>query len=335
MKYSGFRFVFIVVVCGLLGLSVLAQNDSIPVRNENTPVIRARVVPDTIMIGDRITLSLEIEKDIVQIVEFPFFNDEEMDRSFGYINETPVDTVQLGDRKVLLRKNYTLAVFDEGRYSLGNLPVLYIDKNITDTLYTTDSLHVYVDTYLIDLDNPDLDINDIKPPKKTSLLFSEISGYIFVGFAALQILIGLLYILIKTLRKKDDKPQIPLKPAIPAHIVAIQELERLNEQKLWQNNRHKMYYTRLTDIIREYIENRYGINAMEMTSDEIAEALNGIDLNERSFNQLRRLLSTADYVKFAKYIPSVEDNEMSYNDAYYFVEDTKEIPVKKEKNEED
>ncbi|MCD7962015.1 MAG: hypothetical protein LUF90_00290 [Rikenellaceae bacterium] len=325
MKYSGFRFVFIVIVCGLLGLSVFAQNEP--------PEIKASITPDTLMIGDRFTLDIEIEKDVVQLVEFPYFNEEKMDRSLSLIDEGPVDTVKLSERKVLLKKKYTLAVFDEGRYSLGNLPILYIDKNITDTLYTTDSLHIIVDTYVIDLENQE--IYEIKDPKKAPLLFSEISGYLLMGLLAAQIIFALFYILVRTLRTRESKPLAPLKPAIPAHILAIRELERLGEEKLWQNNRHKMYYTRLTDIVREYIENRYGINAMEMTSDEITEALEEFKLNQRTSTQLRRLLSTSDYVKFAKYIPSVEDNEMSFNDAYYFVDDTKEILLKKEKEKDE
>lgn len=309
-------------------LSVAAANGQI-----ETPVVRARVVPDTIMIGDRFRLEVEVEKDMVQIVEFPVYEPQQEGGEIEVMGETPVDTLTLEGRRMLLKKSYEMAVFDEGIYSMGRIPVLYADKNIVDTIYSADSLRLFVDTYIIDTTTQK--IYDIKPTIHTPVKFGEFGGYLFNGLIILQLLVAVIYLLARRLARRKSGYKTPSKPDEPPHLTAIRELEKLSEEKLWQNNRHKLYYTRLTDIIRQYIEHRYDIGGMEMTSDEIMDALKKISLGERSMTQIGRLLSTSDYVKFAKYIPDTEDNEMSFNDAYYFVEDTKIIaPVPEEKEEE-
>lgn len=296
------------------------------------PVVSARVMPDTIMIGDRFTLEIEVDKDVAHMIEFPAFSEEGLGGSIEIAGDSPVDTLERDGRHMKLKKKYTFAAFDEGGYSLGQMPVLYVDKNIVDTLYTTDSLHIWVDTFLI---NPDeQEIHDIKPPMRAPLKFGEFGGYLLHGLLLIQLILALLYILLKYVQRRGIKETQAPKRTEPAHVVAIRELEKLSQEKLWQNNRHKMYYTRLTDIVREYIEDRYGINAPEMTSDEINSALGELKLKEGAMMQIRRLLSTADYVKFAKYIPEAEDNEMSYHDAYYFIEDTKLMP-RTDEDEED
>ena len=106
-------------------------------------------------------------------------------------------------------------------------------------------------------------------------------------------------------------------------MVAIRALEALHNQKLWQNNRHKQYYSGLTDILRTYIAARYGIGAMEMTSDEIIGELRNFDLPAKSALDLQTVLRDADLVKFAKATPDGEQNEADSLKTYYFVEETK------------
>lgn len=124
-------------------------------------------------------------------------------------------------------------------------------------------------------------------------------------------------------------------PAVPPHERAIQDLETLHNQKLWQSGKVKSYYTRLTDIVRTYLEGRYGIRALEQTTDEIMRELRTADLADRSRNELRDLLRTADLVKFAKHQPAAEENEVFYYTAYYFVENTKQAPEAEEAGKTD
>ena len=107
--------------------------------------------------------------------------------------------------------------------------------------------------------------------------------------------------------------------------MAITALEKLHNEKLWQNNRHKQYYSGLSDILRTYIAGRYGVGAMEMTTDEIVDAMKEIDLPQKSAMDLVAVLRDSDLVKFAKAMPDAAENEDAYNKAYYFVEETKPV----------
>jgi hypothetical protein len=94
---------------------------------------------------------------------------------------------------------------------------------------------------------------------------------------------------------------------------------------LWQNGRHKEYYTRLTDILREYLDGRYNVSAMEMTSDEIIKSIASLELDSKQMELICELLQTADFVKFAQQAADAEQNEKFYTGVYYFVENTKQI----------
>ncbi len=113
---------------------------------------------------------------------------------------------------------------------------------------------------------------------------------------------------------------------MPPHVAAIRALEALHHRKLWQNNQHKLYYSGLSDIVRTYIAARFGIGAMEMTSDEILTLLRRGELvPPKSATDLAEVLRDADLVKFAKAVPDGERNEADYLKIYYFVEETKRV----------
>ena len=124
-------------------------------------------------------------------------------------------------------------------------------------------------------------------------------------------------------------------PPLPPHIAAIQALETLHNQKLWQSGRHKQYYSGLTDILRTYLAGRYGFGAMEMTSDEILAAVRRYDLPQKCVMDLQAILRDADLVKFAKARPEGTTNEDNYLNAYYFVEETKPVEIAEEGAEQD
>lgn len=105
----------------------------------------------------------------------------------------------------------------------------------------------------------------------------------------------------------------------------MQQLSELKEAKLCEKGQEKEFYTRLTDILRVYIDTRFGINAMEMTSSQIIEALNSNEISKEPNKYMKQILETADFVKFAKVRPLPEDNTKSFNWATQFVVDTKPI----------
>ena len=250
------------------------------------PTITARVEPDSIGIGDRFDVVIDVDRDLVQVVEFPTFNPPPQS-GLEVVESHPVDTLRRDGRHLSLRKRYTLAAFEEGNLGLGRAQVLYLDKNITDTLYTADTLRLQVGTFQID--STSNTIYDIFRPA----------------------------------------------PPLPPHIAAIQALETLHNQKLWQSGRHKQYYSGLTDILRTYLAGRYGFGAMEMTSDEILAAVRRYDLPQKCVMDLQAILRDADLAKFAKAQSEGTTNEDNYLNAYYFVEETKPAEIAEEGTEQD
>lgn len=288
---------------------------------QEVPKVSAHVEPDSILIGDRFDLVIDVEKDLVQVVEFPEFEDRE--GKIEIVESLPVDTLERDGRQLKLRKRYRLAAFDEGRYNLGTASVLYADKNIIDTLTTRDSLYLEVTTFQID--STSQSIYDLKGQRTLPFRLAEIRTYLLWGAVALLLLAAGLYALVRWLRSRGKRLGDLFKPAppLPPHVAAIRALEALHNQKLWQNNRHKQYYSGLTDILRTYIAARWGIGAMEMTSDEIIAAMRPVELPDKARMDLTAILRDGDLVKFAKATPPAEENEADYLKAYYFVEETK------------
>ena len=238
--------------------------------------------------------------------------------------------------------------------------ILYFDKNrdLPDTLYSPDTLTLSVARYE-DLDTLSFLVADPMSQegfKVDSLLASkqlltegittqkdlpfkliEIRDYIIYGVVGLIVLALIIWlvasILYRYMRRRES--EVRVMPKLPAHIVANKALVELNNRKLWQNGKFKQYYTALTAIIRVYISDRWDVSALELTTDEIIEALKAIDMPLDSRMSLVALLRTADMVKFAKAEPEAEENEENYIRAYYFVENTKLVDEAQNEGKQD
>jgi hypothetical protein len=176
---------------------------------------------------------------------------------------------------------------------------------------------------------------DIKKPFAAPITLKEIAPWL-LGAILIGAIIFLIIYAISRRRKNRPLFQAPPKPKLPPHVIAISELDKLKEEQLWQHEKVKEYYTRLTDILRKYIEERFDVPAMEQTSFEILDAFKNQKgkLDAKSFDQLKKTLEMADLVKFAKYFPLPDDNHQSLVTSYTFVQQTKvedvEMPKKNE-----
>lgn len=295
------------------------------------PEVTSYVEPDTVQIGDLFTYTIEVKRDMAQVSEFPIYNttqQSEKGANVELVEAFEVDTLSREGRRLHLRKRYLMQVFDEGIINMGRGSVLYADKNVLDTLYGGDSVYLTILPIEIDSVAAANGLRDIKPQKDMPFKFGEISGYVTWSVAIIALLALAVFIVIKVLAHYGRNLGDLFKPAppLPPHVVAIRALEALHHRKLWQNEKYKLYYSELTDILRTYIAGRYGIGAMEMTSDEILEAMRTLseqELPRKASMDLTRILREADLVKFAKAEPSAEENEAAYTMAYYFVEETK------------
>ena len=273
----------------------------------DTPVVRARVEPDSVFIGDRFDYVIEIDKDLVQTTHFPTFSAK--DGMVELVEELPVDTLKRDGRRLRIAKRYRLAAFQEGLINMGAAGVVYADKNIVDTLYAADSVYLKVATFQID--STSQSIFDLKPQQNLPFKVAEIKSYLLWGLLALVVLVALLVALDRYLKARGRRLGDLFKPAPPQppHVIAIAALEALHHQKLWQNNKHKLYYSLLTEILRTYIDGRWGVSAMEMTSDEIIAAMRSVELPDKARMDLTAILRDADLVEFAKFAPEAEPNE--------------------------
>ncbi len=311
-------------VAGCLSWKAAAQN--------TPPIVTSQVEPDTVRIGDIFTYTIEVERDMAQVAEFPHYattsEQGEGVADVELVEDLPVDTLKREGRRLHLRKRYRMQVFDEGPIGLGRGAVLYADKNIVDTLYGGDSVYLFVAPIEIDSLAAAQGLKPIKPQRDLPFKLGEIGGYLLWGLLALLLLALLVYLLLRLLARMGKPVGALFKPTppLPPHVVAIRALEALHHRKLWQNGNFKLYYSELTDILRTYLVGRYAIGAMEMTSDEILASLRPLteeELPKKAAMDLTTILREADLVKFAKAEPSAEENETAYTKAYYFVEETK------------
>ena len=315
---------------GGLIFTATAQVEGV-VKGDNAPKVSGSIEPDSIGIGDRFTFTIDVEKDIVQSLFFPDFRGMQNDK-YELIEDVPVDTLSREGRKLKLRKRYVLAAFQEGGHYI--IPqVMYADKNIVDTLSAPDTMLLKVSTFQID--STSHTIFDIKPQKTLRFKMGEITGYILWSIIALIIIVLLLYVAKRILTHygKSFGDLFKPVPPLPPHEQAFKALEQLRAERLWQDGKHKEYYSALTDILRTYIDGHFGVGAMEMTSDEIIEAMRAVELPQKSAMDLTQILRDADLVKFAKAVPEAEENEAAMSAAWDFVEQTRPVE-ESEENEE-
>ncbi|MDR0725464.1 MAG: hypothetical protein LBF59_05585 [Prevotellaceae bacterium] len=281
---------------------------------------------DTILIGDQVTLKVSVVAPGNEVIIFPDFK-EQLSEGIDLIETKDVDTVKLKDsNKKRWERKYLITSFDEGNYQFKGFPVLKITSSGVDTLYSKNEVVLTVKTIELDENFQPYDIKDIKTyPSRWWLLMGIIT------IAALLIVASVIF-LIKKYRKDDKTVKLKINP----YAWATYELEKLKTTNL-ATAQTKEYYSKLTDIVREYIELQTNVSAMEKTSDEILSLLPGTIFNtEELLQNIRDLFSVADLVKFAKYPASIFECETSWDEAYKFVTQSNNIAseLKQSENED-
>lgn len=295
--------------------------------------LRGRTDVDTIVVGQPFDyqLSLTIPKDY--FVEWKQFGDT-LSKSIDVINVEEVKTTAINNSdNVIMTQNLTLTSFDTGYVYVPEIAITY-SKSLQDSIrYTlrTDEKELYVTTVAVDTTEA---FRPIKGVMRQGLTAKEL----FPWIAIVIIIAGVVYLIIylkKHKKTKDVVVEEKKKPTIPAIITARAKLAEMKDNEVWNTPQTKDYYTDLTDIAREYLEGQFEIDAIEMTTDEIMEAVNRLDLNNLTKSKLQNTLTTADLVKFAKANPSAEQNKQSFSDINNFVEDSYIYFQEEEKKKEE
>lgn len=291
--------------------------------------VKSNIDSTNILIGDQIKMTFEIEKpkDIDAI--FPNVPDS-FSKSVELVSQTKIDTFKVSDKdREKLIKSYFITSFDSGVFIIPPFYFKLKNGRVLDSVATS---QMAFKVYGMKIDTTKGPV-DIKIPYSAPLTLKEVTPYI-LGIILIAAIIFFIFYYIKWKKKNVPLFSIPAKPAEPAHIIALRELDRIKEQKLWQQEKLKQYYSEVSDTIRIYIQNRFDINAMEHTS---AETLDIFKIRKnladnKSIDQLQHILSLADLVKFAKYTPLTDDNNLTLMNAYFFVNQTKKEEIKATEN---
>lgn len=282
------------------------------------PLIDIRIDSAAILVGEQTKIHLTVTTDKGKEVLIPIPKDT-LTAGVEVLNISTPDSSLIENNKLVIKQDILITSFDSALYLLP--PFKVIDR--VDTVYS-DRVALKVSTFPVDTDHPE-EFNDIKTIWKAPFVFSDYYPVIFGVLIALLIICIIGYIVQRLKQKKSLIPFRKEEPKLPPHEQAIKELDEIKQQKLWQQGRNKEYYTQLTNVLRNYIVERFGINAMEMTSAEILEMLRNEEEAKPVYANLREMLELSDFVKFAKWHPLPDENERSLQNAYLFVNQT--IPV--------
>ena len=293
--------------------------------------LKSSITPDSILIGDQVKLSLHATYDTTrQYVGMPLLKTEK-GNPLEILETLKLDTVKIDGKMITIDQSFIVTSFDSGRY-VYSTPVL-LQSLLTDTVRVDTLVFPPIELYVntIPIDTATYVMYDIKPIATYPCVIWD---YWWIG----AIILGLVLIAFGIwwfLRWRSSREGLGFfsKPKDPPYIIAITELQKLKNEKLWEQDKTKQYYTRLTDIIRQYIEDTYGLQAMEKTSEEILKDLKNMNFdNDELYNELKEMFIFADLAKFAKYKPEPIENERSYKYAYDFIEGTKPKPEEIENN---
>ena len=270
--------------------------------------VEAKISPIEMMIGEQAQVTISVQADENAKVEFPTFKPR----------QELVPGVEVLDAQ--RSSDYTLTLiltsFDGNLYHLPPFKVKVNGKELKTADLALKVVEVEVDTTKMDQFYGPKDVQDVP------FQWSDLSLSFWLS-VLLLVLIALNYYLY--LRLRDNKPIIThikiVKRLLP-HQKAMKEIEQIKADKMVSSENQKEYYTKLTDTLRRYIEERYGFSAMEMTSSEIIDRL--MQTDQQSLDELRQLFMTADLVKFAKYSTMINENDANLVNAIDFINQTKQ-----------
>ena len=303
------RFLVIAITCVLTSGLLQAQPTTVSATMDST----------ILLVGEQTRLTFTVAQMRDRQVCAPVFSDTIVS-GLEIVERLPLDTQLADDGLLLVSQSYVLTSFDSALYFIDAQP--FVDG--TDTLYSNPlSLKVVS----IPVDTAQHAIADIKPvyaPPFDWPLFWLIV-LITLGVVALAVIGFFVYRYVKRHAAPSAEVAEP-QDLRPAHEIALERLDVIKAEKLWQQNRAKEYHTQLTDVVRDYIARRFGICAVEQTSAEILAGIQPELSGQKTvYADLKTLLTTSDLVKFAKYKPLVSEDEKSLALAYQFVEATKEV----------
>lgn len=272
---------------------VLACFMSFSIGAQQQAELKAAVDTTSIRIGEQLNYTLQIKADSTAQVLFP---EQPIFAPFELLEESPIDTLR-AQSHYLYTKKYALIQFDSGNYFLPQQQVL-----VDGFSKIADLIPIRVNPVVVDTTKQNL--FDIKPLTEVEKNYDALISRILWGLVIGLVCIGIMYTYLFQKRKKELRAQ-----ELPPFERAIEELKALESENLSEQEEFKRYYSRLTDVVRRYLEEEAKIDALESTSEELLAKLElrkdagSLDLDRKTLMSLRAVLQNADLVKFAKSMP--------------------------------
>lgn len=281
-------------------------------------VVSAAIDSTTLFIGDQTDLHLRATCEAGQQVQLPVL-EEQLISGIEIVDKTIIDTTTLNDGRVQYDQYLTLTSFEDSLFYIAPLP--FVSEG--DTIWSESLMLNVVQPF--EMDSTDMAITDIKGIYRAPIWWWGILRWVLLALAIAGVGVGGYYLItyLKGRSRKNEEEIAITEPLRPAEEVALEKLDIIREQKLWQTGQVKEYHTQLTDVVREYIACRFEVSSVEQTSDETLRAMKPLLHDKKElYEQLRKMLSLADLVKFAKWTATPDENELSLRNAYAFVKET-------------
>lgn len=284
-------------------------------------VVSAAIDSTTLFIGDQTDLHLQATCEVGEQVQFPVLGDE-LIPGIEIVDKTIIDTTTLKDGRLQYNQYLTLTSFEDSLFYIAPLTFVSGDQTIQSEALTLNVVQPF------EVDSADMAITDIKGVYEAPIWWWGVFRWLLLALGIVGISTGGYYLItyLQARVSKKDEELDAVELLRPAEEVALEKLDAIREEKIWQSGRVKEYHTQLTDVVREYIARRFEVSSAEQTSDETLRAMRPL-LNDKKelFEQLRRMLTLADLVKFAKWQATPDENELSLRSAYTFVKETTSV----------
>lgn len=297
----------------IISLVLLLQVSAATAQNV---ILNAKLDTFAMRIGEQTRARLELSIDSGYDVVLPELEKEKLVEGIEVLESKEYSQNVDGGRKNYIQE-YLITSFDSTRYEIPPFEVV-VDKD------TFASNRLILDVYSVEIDTAN--INNIAGPAEVvdvQLTWEEVRDAIYLAIILILVAVALVLTTISLIKNKPIIRIVKVKPKLPSHVIAINRIDEIrNNESLSAEGNEKEYYTQLTDVLREYMHDRFGIDAQEMTTSEIIDELLKIK-DKESIKELKEILEVADLVKFAKMKPDERENRLNMTNAIEFVNETK------------
>jgi len=283
--------------------------------------VEGKVNSTDVQVGKPFTLDLSLKVPYGWFVEWNDFAIDTLSEQIDIIKRSEVERTADADSNVIVKQQLTLMTFDTGQIQVPPVALTYA-KSFDDPMRMqafTEPIDLYATTMVVDTLQP---YKPIVEPIAAPIQMKEVYPWILGVLLLALLAFGIWYWSKHRKVKVDENGNVVRGPVIPPYDKAVDDLKRLREEKPWQSGKVKEYFSSLTDIVREYIEGQFGVNAVEMTTDDILEEVKPLHFSKETYDKLKETMEVADLVKFAKYSASALESDTALNDMTEFVNES-------------